>query len=127
MDTQRISIKKIENVHILFWLLKDIAWCLVWKPLGILMIAPTLFIAIFITYFHRATTSDLVHNSSVVLWILANPSWMLCEFLGMEHSLFGTGIPGKAPAIVFFISGILLLVVYYVNAFLSSKKNTTNI
>jgi len=121
MDTSRLSIKKIENVHILFWLLKDISWCLVWKPLGILMIVPTLFIAIFITYVHRANTSDLVHNSSVVLWILANSSWMLCEFLGMEHSLFGTALPGKFPAIVFFVSGILLLIVYYTYLILKSK------
>ena len=117
MDTPSPSIKKIENVHILFWLLKDIAWCLVWKPLGILMIAPTLFIAVFITYVHRNNTSDLVHNSSVVLWILANSSWMLCEFTGMEHSLFGTGIPGKAPAVMFFVLGILLLLTHYTSKF----------
>ena len=113
MSTSKLAIQKIENVHILFWLLKDISWCLVWKPLGILMIFPTLSTAILITYVHRGNTSDFVHNSSVVLWILANSFWMLTEFFKMEDSLFETGIPGKAVAVVFFASGILLLLTYY--------------
>ncbi len=29
--------RKMENRHILFWLLKDVSWCMVWKMLGILM------------------------------------------------------------------------------------------
>ena len=38
--------RRMENMHIIFWLLKDISWCLFWKPLGIAMIFPTLIIAI---------------------------------------------------------------------------------
>jgi len=26
--------RKMENLHIVFWLFKDIGWCLVWQPLG---------------------------------------------------------------------------------------------
>jgi hypothetical protein len=41
-DSHRYSIpmrfRKMENLHIVFWLFKDVAWCMVWKPLGILMI-----------------------------------------------------------------------------------------
>ena len=40
--------RKMENLHILFWLLKDISWCLAWKPLGIAMIFPTLIMAVVI-------------------------------------------------------------------------------
>ena len=40
--------RKMENLHIVFWLFKDIAWCMIWKPLGIAMIFPTLTIAIII-------------------------------------------------------------------------------
>ena len=30
--------RKMENLHIVFWLFKDVAWCMVWRPLGIMMI-----------------------------------------------------------------------------------------
>ena len=33
--------RKMENLHIVFWLFKDVAWCMVWRPLGIAMIFPT--------------------------------------------------------------------------------------
>ncbi len=113
MSTSKLAIQRIENAHILFWLLKDISWCLVWRPLGVTMIIPTLSIAILITYHYRKNRSDLVTNSAVVLWILANSTWMLTEFFGMEDNFLATGLPGKAFATVFFASGILLIIVYY--------------
>ena len=42
------SYRKMENMHVLFWLMKDIAWCMVWRPLGLLMVVPTLGIALVI-------------------------------------------------------------------------------
>ena len=36
--------RKMENLHIVFWLFKDISWCMVWRPLGLAMILPTLII-----------------------------------------------------------------------------------
>ncbi|HEX8334958.1 MAG TPA: hypothetical protein VF622_20200, partial [Segetibacter sp.] len=50
--------RKMENLHIVFWLLKDISWCLIWKPLGILMVAPTLIIAIIISIRNRQYVSE---------------------------------------------------------------------
>jgi hypothetical protein len=26
--------RKMENMHIIFWLFKDISWCMIWKELG---------------------------------------------------------------------------------------------
>ena len=26
--------RKMENMHIVFWLMKDISWCMIWKELG---------------------------------------------------------------------------------------------
>jgi hypothetical protein len=43
-----LAYRRMENLHIVFWLIKDISWCMIWKPLGILMIFPTLIIAIII-------------------------------------------------------------------------------
>jgi hypothetical protein len=106
-------IRRIENVHILFWLLKDIAWCLAYKPLAVTMIFPTLIIGIIVTYINRKNISDLIHNSSVIMWIAANSTWMLTEFLGIDHDFYGLGFPGKWIAAVFFVLGITLLICYY--------------
>ncbi len=69
-ETQHYNIplryRKMENLHIVFWLLKDISWCVVWKPLGILMIFPTLIIAIVIAYRNREYVSELAHNVAIV-------------------------------------------------------------
>ena len=42
--------RKMENLHIVFWLFKDLAWCMIWKPLGITMIFPTLLVSILIKW-----------------------------------------------------------------------------
>lgn len=43
-------IRKIENAHILLWLLKDICWVMDLKWMGTIMIIPTLVVALWITY-----------------------------------------------------------------------------
>jgi len=105
--------RKMENSHILFWLLKDISWCMVWKPLGIAMIAPTLGIAIVIAWRTRALTSELAHNLAIVFWITANSYWMLSEFFGFDTVRIGTLTDGKHLAIIPFGIGLLILAYYY--------------
>ena len=123
MRLPKFPLQKVENAHILFWLLKDISWCIIWKPMGVLMIFPTLSIAIVITYAHRANITDLVHNSAVVLWIMANSAWMVTEFFSMEENFFGTGLPGKGFAVFFFATGILLITVYYIFCLFKPKAS----
>src|SRR5688500_13167211 len=57
--------RKMENMHIVFWLLKDISWCLTWKILAMLMIIPTLVISIVIAWRTRKVQSELAHNLAV--------------------------------------------------------------
>jgi hypothetical protein len=45
-----LKYRKMENLHIVFWLFKDVAWCLGLKWLGTVMIVPTLIISIVIAY-----------------------------------------------------------------------------
>ena len=52
-----IAYRKMENLHIVFWLFKDIAWCMFWKPLGIAMIIPTLSVSIVIAWRTRHIVS----------------------------------------------------------------------
>ena len=91
--------RSLENLHILFWLLKDISWCIGFKPLGVTMIFPTLIIAIYITWRNRVIVSELTHNLAISLWILANSLWMIFEFTGTDDQLknyclipFGSGL-----------------------------------
>jgi hypothetical protein len=106
--------RKMENMHIIFWLLKDISWCMIWKPLGIAMIFPTLIIAIIIAWRTRDLASELAHNLAIIFWITANAYWMISEFLGFDETQLLYGIEGKYLAIIPFSIGILFLAYYYI-------------
>jgi hypothetical protein len=99
------SIRKIENLHIGFWLLKDIGWVRDLHTLGIAMVVPTLFIAIWLTWKLRHNFSELTHNIAVCCWITANAIWMVGEFFYDD---------GTRPiATVFFAIGIASIALYY--------------
>lgn len=104
--------RKMENLHIVFWLFKDISWCMIWRPLGIAMIFPTLIIAIIITIRTRQYISEFSHNLAIVFWITANSYWMVTEFLEFD-SLPVLGTTWKYLSIVPFTAGILVLCHYY--------------
>jgi hypothetical protein len=105
--------RQMENTHILFWLVKDISWCMVWKTLGIAMIVPTLGIALVIAWRTRALKSELAHNLAIVFWISANSYWMLSEFFGFDTVRIGTLTDGKHLAIIPFGIGLAILTYYY--------------
>jgi hypothetical protein len=108
-----LRFRKMENLHIVFWLLKDISWCMVWRPLGIAMIFPTLIIAIVIAWRNRQYMSEVCHNVAIVFWITANAYWMISEFLHFDtFALFGE-YTFKHLAIMPFATGILILAYYY--------------
>jgi hypothetical protein len=96
----------IENLHILFWLLKDICWAMLWKPLGIAMLVPTLTVAILITWQTRHLKAELFHNLAISFWIMANGYWMIVEFVGRDEDLrIFTAIP--------FGIGLFFIAAYY--------------
>ncbi len=106
--------RKMENLHIVFWLLKDISWCLIWKPLGILMIAPTLIIAIVISIRNKKFVSETCHNIAIVFWITANSYWMISEFLHFDADVITGSVTFKHLAVIPFTIGILILAYYYI-------------
>ncbi len=108
-----IRYRKMENLHIVFWLFKDISWCMVWKPLGIGMIVPTLAIAIIIAIRTRHYVSELCHNLAIVVWISANSYWMISEFLHFDTNILFGEYTFKHLAIIPFVMGILILGYYY--------------
>ena len=109
-----IKYRKMENLHIVFWLLKDISWCMIWKPLGIAMIFPTLIIAIIITIRTRQYVSELCHNIAIVVWITANSFWMVSEFFEFDEVPVYGDITYKYLSIIPFAIGILILAWYYI-------------
>ena len=114
-ETYSIPLKyrKMENLHIVFWLFKDISWCMIWRPLGIIMIVPTLLISIIIAYRTRQYMSEVCHNVAICFWISANSYWMISEFLHFDTNiLFGT-YTFKHLAIIPFVIGIVMLGYYY--------------
>lgn len=106
--------RRLENLHIVFWLFKDLSWCMLWRVLGIAMVVPTLAVAIFIAYRTRKIKSELAHNLAIVFWITANSYWMVSEFYGFDETTVWSGFQGKHFAMLPFITGVLILAYYYV-------------
>ena len=99
-------------MHILFWLIKDMSWCLMSKTVGTLMIFPTVLIALIILWRSRDHVTSFVHNLAVLFWICANSLWMIGEMYCHDCT--------KPYAIWVFSAGMGVLAVYY--AFLLLRK-----
>ncbi len=98
------SYRWLENLHILLWLIKDTCWALEWKPGAIGMIMPTIGVAIYLLYHSKKNKTELYHNAAVCMWIIANSTWMLGEFLNRDMRI--------VAAITFGI-GLAILAIYY--------------
>jgi len=114
--------RRMENMHIVFWIIKDISWCLIWKVLGIIMIVPTLSISLVIAWRTRQFKSELAHNLAVSFWISANALWMISEFLHFDTMPVWGRFEGKHLALIPFLIGVLILLYYYL--FQRSKDET---
>jgi uncharacterized membrane protein (GlpM family) len=109
------KLRDYENFHIVLWLLKDSCWVMDFKIPGLIMIIPTISVALHITWLHRQTMSELYHNLAVVSWIMANSVWMIGEFF-FNDTL-------RPVAAVFFVIGLLLVSVYYLVVRPQQKKS----
>ena len=114
-DTYSIPMRyrKMENLHILFWLLKDISWCMIWRPLAIAMIIPTFTISIVIAYRTRQYMSEVCHNLAISFWIAANSYWMISEFLHFDTDVLFGDFTYKHLALIPFLLGLIMLLYYY--------------
>jgi hypothetical protein len=105
--------RRVENLHILLWLIKDACWAINLKIPALVMIIPTLVVAILITYQTRKITSEFLHNLAIDFWITANCTWMVGEFTGWDANLIGTyGL--REFSLVPFGLGLLILAYYYI-------------
>lgn len=97
--------RKSENLHILLWLIKYFCWVTNFRVLGMIMIIPTIGMAIYITWKSREIKSEKLHNLAVVFWIIANSVWMFGEFY-LDDST-------RPFAIFFFVSGLITVGYHY--------------
>ncbi len=111
--------RRIENLHILLWLIKDSFWALNFKIPGMIMIIPTLAVALYITWQTRQIMSELLHNLAVVFWITANCMWMTGEFFGWDDKI-GNSYGLRQYALIPFSLGLVVLGYYYI--FLAPSK-----
>ncbi|MDI9309640.1 MAG: hypothetical protein QM535_05455 [Limnohabitans sp.] len=107
------KLRFIENLHIVFWLIKDMCWCLEFKTLGITMAIPTICIASYFVYKSKKDITELFHNIAVLLWIIANTLWMSSEFFKFDETIFILGLNGRTLCAIPFGLGILVLAIYY--------------
>ena len=108
------QLKAKENLHVVFWLLKDFAWLMHFRLLGMTMVLPTVILGIWITVRtyrlamaskNREMWSDFYHNLAISCWIFGNGIWMTGEFF------FEDGI--RPLAMPFFFAGLLVVGYYY--------------
>ncbi len=105
-------IRHYENLHIPLWLLKDTCWMLEWKVLGVIMIVPTMLVAIIITFVTREEDEFFI-NLAICFWITANAYWMVCEFVGHVELKDYAGFP--------FVAGMISVAWFYYKRIRSSK------
>ena len=110
--------RRIENLHILLWLIKDACWALNLQIPALIMIVPTILAALIITWQTRKMFAEVMHNLAVVFWIIANCTWMIGEFFGMEKGIYGL----RNMALIPFSIGLLILAVYYYFHFIRGRS-----
>ena len=84
-----------------------------WKVLGVMMIVPTLTVAIIITMVTRDDDEFFI-NLAICFWISANAYWMCCEFFGHVELKDYAGYP--------FLAGIISVAWFYFRRIRSSKS-----
>lgn len=99
------SIRKTENLHIVFWLIKDTCWVMNYTLPGVLMIAPTLGVALYLSWKCRHDVNELAHSLAVCFWIGANSVWMLGEFFWEDRL--------RTPAFLLFACGLICILLNY--------------
>lgn len=112
--TQIISrYRWIENGHIFLWIIKDTCWAFEYRAGGMLMIIPTVSIALYILWRSRHIVTEFVHNIAVCLWLFANSIWMLGEFFDKDTRNY---------AIMLFAIGLVILTIHYLFYFIKGRK-----
>jgi hypothetical protein len=108
------EINRKENLHVVFWLIKDFAWISGYKILGVALAVPTILLALHLVHITKDTRSNFFHNLAILFWIIANSIWMFGEFYFEDQK--------RMWAIPFFLIGLVVIAYYYFSQFINSIK-----
>jgi hypothetical protein len=108
-----MRMRLLENLHLPLWLVKDICWAMMWRPLGLIMIVPTISLAIFFVIRSRKVKQEFYPNLSIACWISANSVWMLDEFYALGIREF---------CLVFFSAGLISIIWWLIRYFPKAWK-----
>lgn len=112
------KIRKTENLHVVLWLIKDMCWMLDFKTAGAIMILPTLAMAFYVIYLSKNNFNLVIVNLAIVFWICANSAWMISDFYNNIS---------RSVSLIFFIAGIVTMLVYVWNTFIKQFFFKNNI
>jgi quinol-cytochrome oxidoreductase complex cytochrome b subunit len=104
-NSEPTSFRKVDNLHIVLWLIKDMCWVSDFKVVGLMMVIPTILVAFWIAWINRSDKSDFAHNLAVCCWICANSVWMFGEFYCNDTT--------RPFAKVFFVTGLVIIAAHY--------------
>lgn len=113
------SVRYVENIHLYFWLLKDLAWALDYKEMGITFgLIAILWLGILFYYAIRAkSTEEIYFLVPTSLWLIGNYLWMQGELENNDDAI------GRPNGKYCMISGMVIIIFYY--AFLHTKNILT--
>src|SRR6478609_576137 len=97
-------LKRYDNLHIVFWLIKDSCWMLELKWLGAIVMIPTIYLAFHIIL-KTLHSKEIYINIAIFFWISANSFWMMMEFFNDNHLKYFASIP--------FGLGLLFVGIFY--------------
>lgn len=85
-----------------------------WHTVALIMAAPTLAVAFYLTYKVRHNRSEFIHNLAVCHWITANIIWMTGEFFANDT--------WRPYAAIFFFVGLGIISFYYIFLVFTKRK-----
>jgi len=117
---------RLDNIHVVLWLIKDLCWVLEWKYLGLFMVFPTIGMALFIFLKSAKYSTSYFFNLAIVCWIIANSSWMIGELFFSETQMHHIYILTKYGASTLFIIGLGVLFLYLLHTLYFKHKKVGN-
>lgn len=103
------SVRYIENIHLYFWMLKDLAWSLDYRDFG--MVFGTIAVLwLGVLYWHackKSSTEELYFLIPTTLWLFGNFIWMTGELIYNNDNLRPLGADCM-------LIGIILVMFYHI-------------
>ena len=103
------------TLPVALWLLKDACWVMGFHFAAMLMIVPTLAVAIFMAWNSKKSSTQLFHNVALCYWIAANAMWMTGAFFQNDALL--------PYAMVLFVAGMIVVAAYYALIYPRNQKS----